>query len=309
MNRVGFKTGAEFHGRNATRNRSNSHQSLNTVITDATSSTATTITVPTKSSTSLEVSPNQPPMKPNYSSVSEKILLAKTEKIVEENNEVYEQKNVLKKIVSDGLSSLHYDSSICKTKWDKLTFYPGEYEFIDVIVKGERVLIDVDFRSEFEIARPTQTYKTILQSLPFIFVGKPKRLTKIILIISEEVKKSLRKKKMHVPPWRQADYMLAKWLSLSCVRAKQPMSFYSFVRVVVVSENRLSNGDRDDVMEENKCSKLELIFGEKTLLLEKDEREKSVLIPAWQPPMVKPKCAERKRKLVNGLASLLNGKP
>ena len=44
-----------------------------------------------------------------------------------------------------------------------------------MIVEGERLLIDIDFRLEFEIARSTKSYKTILQTLPHIFVGKPDR--------------------------------------------------------------------------------------------------------------------------------------
>lgn len=39
----------------------------------------------------------------------------------------------------------------------------GEYEYIDVIVEGERLLIDIDFISEFEIARSTGSYTAILQ--------------------------------------------------------------------------------------------------------------------------------------------------
>ncbi|KVI05752.1 uncharacterized protein LOC112524098 isoform X3 [Cynara cardunculus var. scolymus] len=36
----------------------------------------------------------------------------------------------------------------------------GEYEYLDVIVEGgDRVLIDIDFRSEFKIAQPTGNYK------------------------------------------------------------------------------------------------------------------------------------------------------
>nr|GMD82195.1 uncharacterized protein LOC109185906 [Ipomoea batatas] len=77
-----------------------------------------------------------------------------------------------KKIVTDDLLALGYIASICKSKWEKASSIPtGEYEYIDVIVEGERVLIDVDFRLEFEIARlPMGSYKMILQLLPFIFV-------------------------------------------------------------------------------------------------------------------------------------------
>lgn len=91
--------------------------------------------------------------------------------------------------------------------------YTGEYEYIDVIIEGERLLIDIDFRSEFEIARPTKTYKTILQTLPFIFVGKSDRLQRMVSVVSDAAKQSLKKKGMHVPPWRKAEYVKAKWLS------------------------------------------------------------------------------------------------
>ena len=177
-------------------------------------------------------------------SVAERNLLADAAKIVDKNNKINKSKEDLRKIVTDGLSSLGYDSSICKSKWDKSLSYPtgkifcslsfgtinykeekknyylrlcccccGEYEYIDVIVEGERLLMDIDFRSEFEIARSTGTYKAILQSLPYIYVGKADRLGQIASIVSEAAKKSLKKKGMHFPPWRKADYMRAKWLS------------------------------------------------------------------------------------------------
>lgn len=75
------------------------------------------------------------------------------------------------------------------------------------------MIVDIDFRSEFEIARPTKTYRAILQTLPYIFVGKSERLQSIIAIVSEAAKQSLRKKGMHIPPWRKGQYVKAKWLS------------------------------------------------------------------------------------------------
>ncbi|KAE9592298.1 hypothetical protein Lal_00033515 [Lupinus albus] len=240
-------------------------------------------------------------------SVTQNILLANTAKIVEENNKVYERKNDLKKTVTEGLSSLGYDSSICKSKWDKTSSYPaGAYEFIDVIVEGERLLIDIDFRSEFEIARPTGTYKAIHQSLPFIFVGKMDQLSQIVTIVSEAAKQSFKKKGMHVPPWRKSEYMLAKWSSPSFVRAKQPPSPCSSVLIAVVPEICSNDGDDDAVTGESDYGELELIFGDKTSLPEKDDRGvKTVDMTAWQPPAVKPKSVERGAKVVTGLASLL----
>ncbi|KAJ1398900.1 hypothetical protein SESBI_30695 [Sesbania bispinosa] len=242
-------------------------------------------------------------------SVAERNLLADISKIVDKNSKVYKRKGDLRKIVAESLSSLGYDSSICKSKWDKALSYPaGEYEYIDVIVEGERLIIDIDFRSEFEIARSTGTYKAILQSLPYIFVGKSDRLCQIVAAVSEAAKQSLKKKGMHVPPWRKAEYMLAKWLSSSCTRANPPPSS-------AVHDSTENVSDGDSATAESDCGELELIFGEKMSSPESEaisDGEKSlptVAMPTWQLPAVKVKSVERGAKVVTGLASLLKDKP
>lgn len=147
-------------------------------------------------------------------SVWERNLLADTARIVERNKICKRKDEICRTIITDGLLALRYDASICKSRREKSPSYPaGEYEYIDVIIEGERLLIDIDFRSEFEIARPTKTYKTILQILPFIFVGKSDRLQRIVSVVSDAAKQSLKKKGMPVPPWRKAEYVKAKWLS------------------------------------------------------------------------------------------------
>lgn len=180
-----------------------------------------------------------------------------------------------------------------------------------MIVEGERLIIDIDFRSEFEIARSTGTFKAILQFLPYIFVGKSDRLCQIVAVVSEAAKQSLKKKGMHVPPWRKAEYMLAKWLSASCTR-----EIPSPTSTVCESKENLSDGD--SATSESDCGELELIFGEKTCSpeLENPENvsggEKSLLTvatPTWQLPAVKVKSVEKGAKVVTGLAALLKDKP
>lgn len=148
-------------------------------------------------------------------SVYERNLLADTTKIIEKNKATCKRKDdCCRKIVTEGLLGLGYDASVCKSRWEKSSFCPaGEYEYIDVIMGKERVVVDVDFRSEFEIARPTKAYKAILQTLPCVFVGTCDRLQSIVAIASEAAKLSLKKKGMHVPPWRKVEYVRAKWLS------------------------------------------------------------------------------------------------
>lgn len=145
---------------------------------------------------------------------SERSLLADTTAIIE-RNKIGSRKGESLQILVRGLTSLGYNASICKSKWENASSIPaGEYEYVDVVIApDDRLIIDIDFRSEFEIARSTKVYKHILQILPTVFVGKPDRMEKIITIVSEAARQSLKKKGMAFPPWRKTEYVKAKWLS------------------------------------------------------------------------------------------------
>ncbi|KAK4732453.1 hypothetical protein R3W88_025441 [Solanum pinnatisectum] len=252
--------------------------------------------------------------------VVERNLLADISRIVEKNK-ACKSKNDLRKIVTDELLKLGYNASICKSKWEKApSVPPGEYEYIDVIEEGERVLIDVDFRSEFEVARSTSSYKAVLQLLPFIFVGNSDRLLQIVSIASEAARQSLKKKGMHIAPWRKAEYIKAKWLSPHIRTAE----------ATVKSEvkEKLAEEVESKQLSDSEFGELELIFGGQssydsnsmTLLssppppvkFSGSEEEKPVqpVMTTWEPPALKPKNCERGNKvIVPGLASLLREKP
>ncbi|GAB2248491.1 hypothetical protein Droror1_Dr00008373 [Drosera rotundifolia] len=143
-----------------------------------------------------------------------KSVMAETVKIVERNKAVCKRKSDFGRVVTEGLVAVGFDASVCKSKWEKSPSFPaGEYQYIEVIVEGERLIVDIDFRSEFEIAKGTKAYKAILLTLPYIFVGKSDRLSRIITLTSEAAKQSLKKKGMHLPPWRRTEYVRAKWFS------------------------------------------------------------------------------------------------
>ncbi|XP_051118840.1 uncharacterized protein LOC127243043 [Andrographis paniculata] len=219
--------------------------------------------------------------------VSERNLLADTAKIIDRNKIGARKDRFCRKIVADGLISLGYNASICKSKWEKSSSIPaGEYEYIDVIIEAERLIIDIDFRSEFEIARSTKAYKnSILQTLPHIFVGKSDRLDSIISIVSEATRLTLKKKGMPLPPWRKSDYVKSKWLS--------PSSRISSI------ENNL-NSDKQAAAITN--TSVKLISGEKF------NKNNSSSSPKWTPPEIKPKNSP-KGKIVTGLASVIDNKP
>ncbi|KAI3756787.1 hypothetical protein L1987_56610 [Smallanthus sonchifolius] len=269
-------------------------------------------------------------------SVIQRNLLADTSKIVEKNKNC-KRKDELRKLVAEELLLLGYDASICKSHWLKSSTYPaGEYEYLDVIFKGgDRVLIDIDFRSEFEIARPTGNYKTILQSLPYIFVGEADRLQQILSIVTEAAKQSLKKKGMHVPPWRKFDYMSSKWLSAHIRTPPSPSPALALppppppTPPPTPNANAASKQIFSESTVESECGVFELILGEETSqttpsqaeetsqisltsilpLRKSDDGFESSAAGIWEPPAIKPRNLERGSKLVvTGLASLFREK-
>ncbi|XP_057964896.1 uncharacterized protein LOC131155649 isoform X2 [Malania oleifera] len=252
-------------------------------------------------------------------SVAERNLLADTAKIVEKNKICKRKDDFCRKIVTDGLLALGYDASTCKSRWEKSPSYPaGEYQYVDVIVDNERLLIDIDFRSEFEIARSTKNYKVVLQTLPYIFVGKPDRLQKIISVITEAAKQSLKKKGMHFPPWRKADYVKAKWLSPYTRLTPTPTS----VAEVNSQETKINPESNQSLVP---AGKFQLKFGEKSCVDETEadlgecvfplsgssgeEEDKTTVTKKWKPPEIKPKNSPIGVKMVTGLGSVFGEKP
>lgn len=205
---------------------------------------------------------------------TERTLMADTSKILELNKT--KCKDESRRAVVEGLVSIGYNVSICKSRWEKSASYPsGEYEYIDVMIGGERYIIDIDFKSEFEIARSTGAYRSVLQVLPCMFIGKTDRLQKIVCMVSDAAKQSLKKKGMHIPPWRKTEYMRAKWLS-------------TYTR-------------NSTILTKNFSGEFELICNE--------EESVKIVVTPWEPPAVKPKNTQKGAKMVAGLASMLKEKP
>ncbi|KAK1391924.1 Aldehyde dehydrogenase family [Heracleum sosnowskyi] len=185
----------------------------------------------------LLVASSPPPHHHNPASVSlQKVLEEKSdcetkilEKVLLYMNEKGHHENI-KEFVVLRLKMDNYEASLCKTSWISTTFgtpkvyeYTGEYEYIDIMMikdndveTPKRVIIDLDFKSQFEVVRPTESYRELIDALPCIFVGGEEKLKKIISLLCTEAKQSLKKRGLHVPPWRKLGYMQSKWLSEKC---------------------------------------------------------------------------------------------
>ncbi|KAG2688513.1 hypothetical protein I3760_09G099300 [Carya illinoinensis] len=105
-----------------------------------------------------------------------------------------------------------FDAGLCKSKWVKSGRFPaGDYEYIDINISGNRYIVEVLLAREFEIARPTDRYTSLLDVFPPIFVGKVEDLKQVVRLMCRAIKESMKSSDMHVPPWRRKGYMQSKW--------------------------------------------------------------------------------------------------
>ncbi|KAJ0682114.1 hypothetical protein HanPI659440_Chr16g0643751 [Helianthus annuus] len=142
-------------------------------------------------------------------------LISKVEKA---NNDVVEdnrssQSLGFKRRLMACLRDRGLDAGLCKSKWEKKggRLLAGNHEYIDVNVKQTRYIIIVSLLEEFEIARPTAGYASLLEILPEISVFKVEDFKEMVKIMSKAIKMSMKQKKMPVPPWRRREYVQAKW--------------------------------------------------------------------------------------------------
>ncbi|CAM8965138.1 unnamed protein product [Rhodiola kirilowii] len=111
-----------------------------------------------------------------------------------------------------------YDAAVCSTKWKGRRKVPGgDHEYIDITHTGrgnsDRFIIDIDFRSHFEIARAVDSYDRILNSLPAVYAGSLVKLEQYLPVMVEAARTSLKQNSMPLPPWRSLAYLQAKWRS------------------------------------------------------------------------------------------------
>ncbi|KAJ6824340.1 uncharacterized protein M6B38_382695 [Iris pallida] len=128
--------------------------------------------------------------------------------------------------VVDRLRDAGYNSAVCKSKWRRSLDIPsGEHSYADVVAAAKsakrspvRVVIELNFREEFEMARASREYNGLVGRLPEVFVGKSERLRSVIRVMCSAAKRCMKENRMHIAPWRKHRYMESKWLSATCDR-------------------------------------------------------------------------------------------
>lgn len=127
-------------------------------------------------------------------------------------------KSMINRSVMGYLREIGLNAAICKTKWESSGgITAGSHEFVDVAVSNtatsmnQRYFIEIDFASEFEIARPTSAYERVLNTLPKLFVGTKEELKQIVKDMGDVAKRSLKSRGLILPPWRKNRFMQNKW--------------------------------------------------------------------------------------------------
>ncbi|GAB4859570.1 hypothetical protein Ancab_011038 [Ancistrocladus abbreviatus] len=128
--------------------------------------------------------------------------------------------NCIRRDISQHLCNAGFNCFVRKSKWKSSSHIPsGEHTYLEVVEKSSskngqvRVIIELNFRADFEMAKASEEYNLLINRLPQVFVGKPETLQKLIKILCGAAKKCMKDKKMHLAPWRKHKYMKAKWLS------------------------------------------------------------------------------------------------
>ncbi|CAI5480230.1 unnamed protein product [Closterium sp. Yama58-4] len=80
-----------------------------------------------------------------------------------------------------------------------------------LLLPTQRVVVDVSFRQQFEVARPTPRYAELLSQLPSVFVGGRQRLKPLVTALATAMNLSLQSSGIAIAPWRRTKYLLSKW--------------------------------------------------------------------------------------------------
>ncbi|RRT52201.1 hypothetical protein B296_00034710 [Ensete ventricosum] len=72
--------------------------------------------------------------------------------------------------------------------------------------------MDINLIAEFKITNPTTDYMMLLHVLPTVFVDNRDLFERVVKLMWATTK-SMKGTGMHVPSWRQREYVRAKWFN------------------------------------------------------------------------------------------------
>uniref|UniRef100_J3L403 Uncharacterized protein n=1 Tax=Oryza brachyantha TaxID=4533 RepID=J3L403_ORYBR len=160
--------------------------------------------------------------------------------------------------VAERLRDAGYNSAICKSKWTSSPDIPsGEHSYVDVVVqtrssKAVRVVVELSFRAEFEVARASAEYRALVTALPEVFVGRADRLRAVVKAMCAAAKQCMKENNMHMGPWRKHKNFLVP------VQPQKPKKFMYNLRSPRRWEGRKSTCMMYEPLMANSSTKLKI---------------------------------------------------
>jgi hypothetical protein len=74
------------------------------------------------------------------------------------------------------------------------------------------VLVDLDFRQHFEVAKPTLRYGKLLECVPDVLVATEDTCHAVLQLLCAEMQQCFACQGQFMPPWRELPSLLSKWI-------------------------------------------------------------------------------------------------
>jgi len=73
------------------------------------------------------------------------------------------------------------------------------------------LIVDIEFKEQFELAQPSEQYEELLQQLSPVFIGSQTKVQNVVVLLCDEMSLAFKAQGQVPPPWRRASSMLSKW--------------------------------------------------------------------------------------------------
>jgi uncharacterized protein (TIGR01615 family) len=73
------------------------------------------------------------------------------------------------------------------------------------------VVVDIEFKEQFELAQSTKLYEDLLDELGPVFIGSQSKVQSVVTLLCDEMSRVFKVQGQVPPPWRRDSSMMSKW--------------------------------------------------------------------------------------------------
>jgi len=116
--------------------------------------------------------------------------------------------------VAHHLRRCEYDAEVCASRHsarDVLRCPKHVFLKIKNVGSGSDVVVDLNFRAPFAVARATAHYAALFDVVPATFVGNESTLKCLVNFMADQLRRNFDQGDMPCPPWRERSALLNTW--------------------------------------------------------------------------------------------------